>query len=47
MIRVATSEYQNRQMDQSEVMDLMKKELHRQMDVVKREKKEKIGDGSE
>ena len=47
MIKVATSEYQNKQMDQSEVMDMMKKELRRQMDVVKREKKEKLGDGSE
>ncbi|MFH5836026.1 YcjF family protein [Proteiniclasticum sp. C24MP] len=40
MIKVATSEYQNKQLENSEVMEMMKKELRHQMDVVKKEKKE-------
>ena len=40
MIKVATSEYQNKQLENSEVMEMMKKELRHQMDVVKKEKKD-------
>lgn len=40
MIKVATYEYQNKTLDNSEIMEMMKKELRKQMDVVKSENKE-------
>lgn len=41
MIKVVSYEYDNKHMEQSEIMDLMKKELHKQLDVVKKDKKDK------
>ena len=41
MIKVATSEYQNTHLENSEVAEMMKKELHQQMDIIKREKRDK------
>ncbi len=40
MIKVATSEYQNTQLENSEVVEMMKKELRQQIDLIKREKKD-------
>jgi uncharacterized protein (DUF697 family)/GTP-binding protein EngB required for normal cell division len=41
MIKVASYEYNDKHMDRSEIMDLMKDELHKQLDVVKKEKRDK------